>query len=172
VLLGRIVESVDEQAEQLTGSLFPSGPRGWSTAPSAHGTNESPAAEPAASSGSTSGPGAHSGRRAGPASRGRALQPAPLPDALPTAGSFATPSSSEPAAGARAPATQLPPPGETRPAAPASAVGAGAGFGGSPAVAALAGLVALALAALLGRLRSRPDLIRPLAFVSPPDRPG
>jgi hypothetical protein len=56
------------------------------------------------------------------------------------------------------------------PAAPFSASGAGAGF--APALAVLTAFLAFALAASIGRLVPWSDAVRPLAYASPPERPG
>jgi hypothetical protein len=91
--------------------------------------------------------------------------PAEAPALPPTASEGGRPAGETGSVGAP-PAPSLP----TAPTAPGSALGSSTGF--SAAFAVLAGLFALALAALLGRLLPWSDAIRPLAFVLPPERPG
>jgi hypothetical protein len=163
-LLGPLVDTIDTRAEELLGPGATSAPPALgSTPPAAWSPEELTAATPL----STDGPtrprtGSDRGRGvAGPPADW--LSPAPAWSG-PVSG--ATPAESPPERG------HVPvPDGPTgAPAAPFSAGAMGAGF--SAALAVLAGLLAFALAASLGRLQLWSDLIRPLAFVSPPDRPG
>ena len=156
-LLGPLVDTIDTRAEELLGPSAISGPPALDSTPPAAWSPELTPATPF----SIDEPAGLRTGLAGPAADW--LSPAP---AWSEPVSAATPSGNPPQRG-HVPA----PDGPTgAPAAPFSAGAMGPGF--SAALAVLAGLLAFALAASLGRLQLWSDLIRPLAFVSPPDRPG
>jgi hypothetical protein len=188
-LLGPLVETVDGQAEKLAGSLIRPGaaalgdpvrtvtgvlapvqtpglPSAWDSG----GPTAAPSLAPTASA--TPGRGA---ARNGPArllspgdgSSAGAWSRSTAPPAWPIARSPATTPNG---VGAVRPGSPPAAPRSGAPAAPPFSPGSSAGF--SAAFAVLAGLLALALAALLGRLLPWSDTIRPLALVSPPERPG
>ena len=159
-LLGSLVDTVDAQAEKLLGPDSSLGTPPLGSMPTLGSTPD--AAEPATQL-STNAP-------SPPADR-RLLLVSPAPDQLVPQSAASGPSNGTAPAGAtREPGPVPVPDGSGAPVAPFSAGGAGAGF--SAALAVLAGLLAFVLAASLGRLQLWSDLIRPLAFVSPPDRPG
>ena len=191
-LLGPLVETVDAQAEELTGSLLgptatglgdtvrtvtgvlapsqgsPPGPPGIA------GGTPPPAEEPAQVA-----PGAvdpertatRPGNRHG-TDRGAPLVQPPTPPA-PLSLAAVTRPGERPAGETESPAGFPAPPAPSSPAAPAApGSGSASSTASSAALAVLAGLFALALASLLGRLLPWSDTIRPLAFVSPPERPG
>jgi len=163
-LLGPLVDTIDTRAEELLGPGATSGPPALGSTPAVW--SPEPNLTPATPL-STDGPTRpRTGSDSGKGPTGTAsdwLSPAP---AWSEPVSAATPSGNPPQRG-HVPA----PDGPTgAPAAPFSAGAMGTGF--SAALAVLAGLLAFALAASLGRLQLWSDLIRPLAFVSPPDRPG
>lgn len=164
-LLGPLVDTIDTRAEELLGPGATSGPPALGSTPPTAWSPE-PNLMPATPL-STEGPTRpRTGSDSGKGLTGTArdwFSPAPA-WSKPVSG--ATPAESPPERG------YVPvPDGPTgAPAAPFSAGAMGAGF--SAALAVLAGLLAFALAASLGRLQLWSDLIRPLAFVSPPDRPG
>lgn len=187
-LLGPLVETIDGQAEELTGSLLDSGAGLGGTvravtgalAPSQgtlqtssqvwDGGESSGYAQTEASAQAASGPAART-----PAPRGAmplvamAGDGASLAPPLLTAPATAS-DGVRPARQASAPGSPPAPSQPNAPASPASALGSSTGFSAASAV--LAGLIALVLSALLGRLLPWSDTIRPLAFVSPPERPG
>jgi len=160
-LLGPLVDTIDARAEELLGStripaLADAGeapPTGWMPATGETSAEPTPAGDP---------------------SRARGARPGPsggVPDRLPPSSGWpAGQSGAAPAGQARDPGPVPGPDRSGAPAAPFSAGGTGPGF--SAALAVLAGLLAFALAASLGRRMPWSDLVRPLAFVSPPDRPG
>ena len=188
-LLGPLVEAIDGQAEELTGSLLASATISLSGTVSAltgalvpaQGSSQSSfqiwdgggssgyaqAEEPVPALSGTSARTRASGGMPPMPDRGAALATPPYPAAPPPAaisqGARLAGESSSPGA---PPASPQP----NAPASPASALGSSTGF--SAAFAVLAGLVALALSALVGRLLPWSDTIRPLAFVLPPERPG
>jgi hypothetical protein len=188
-LLSPLVETIDGQAEELTGSLLGStttalggtigaltgvssssqGP--WQGPPTALGGGTGGDLPPA--SGSTEAVlGASADRHAsnGPPPAGSAAFAAPP---YPAGAPAAPATTSQGGRGADGSRSSEAPPMRSQPAvptAPGSALGSSSGF--SPAFAVLAGLFALALAAFLGRLLPWSDTLRPLAFVLPPERPG
>jgi hypothetical protein len=158
-LLGPLVDRIDAQAEELPGPFRPSATTmGWTPV-----TGETPVADrgPAdepANAGRT--------RPGGPAADAKGLVPATPSWLRAPAGP-----AGDTSAGRTPHPAPVSAPNHTRaPSQPFSA--GGSGTGASPVVAVLAGLLALALAASLGRLLPWSDVVRPLAFVSPPDRPG
>jgi hypothetical protein len=185
-LLGLLVETIDGHAEELTGWLLDSGTGLGRTVRAVTGALASSQGTLQTSSqvwdGGESSGYAQTEAATQAASGTAARTPAPR-GAMPfvaVAGdgaSLAPPLLTAPATasdGARpvrqASTSPHAPPQPNAPASPASALGSSTGFSAASAV--LAGLIALALSALLGRLLPWSDTIRPLAFVSPPERPG
>jgi hypothetical protein len=188
-LLGPLVETIDGQAEELTGSLLGPAASGLGETVGALTGALTPSEGPVPGSsawGGGTGAGYPPGAEDAPvlagaparadairglpptADRGTAFAAPPYPagpPALPNAASEgARPAGEAGSVGA--------PPAPSLPTAPTFGSALGSSSGPSAAFAVLAGLFALALAAFLGRLLPWSDTIRPLAFVSPPERPG
>jgi hypothetical protein len=191
-LLGPLVATVDGQAEELAGSLLGPTATGLGetvrtvtgATPSVESSGDGvavpwspgdggpgPMQEPVESASTTaSRPAAGDGTpRVFPTGAGPALD-APWFPAATTSGPAAGSHGADAGADVGSPGAPPRPVQPNAPSAPTSAFGSSAGS--SVASAVLAGLFALALGALLGRLLPWSDAIRPLAFVSPPDRPG
>ena len=187
-LLGLLVETIDGHAEELTGWLLDSGTGLGRTVRAVTGALASSQGTLQTSSqvwdGGESSGYAQTDASVQVASATAARTPAPR-GAMPLVAmagdgaSLAPPLLTAPATAsdgvrpvrqASTPGSPHAPPQPNAPASPASALGSPTGF--SVASAVLAGLIALALSALLGRLLPWSDTIRPLGFVSPPERPG
>jgi len=155
-LLGPLVETVDGQAEELVRSIVGAAGPAASTTPGRTTLGRTAAR--------------HGPARPGDATSGEAWPSpgAPLGGPI-SAWSGTTPPT--PTGGAVDPGMQPAAPQRGAPAAPPFSVGSSAA-GFSAALAVLAGLLALALAARFGWLLPWSDTIRPLALVSPPERPG
>jgi len=161
-LLGPLVETIDARAEELLGSPLPLGATiaGAGLVPEVFATGwATPGEAPARSVLGRPSLADDVGRTG---SSPDVIQPSPAWS--PASGGGI------PAGSARDPGPPVAPGSSGGPAAPFSAFGSGAGF--SAALAVLAGMLAFALAASLGRLMPWSDTVRPLAFISPPDRPG